>query len=156
MAHLDQDAAAAPAWCSVAYGVSCRDAQMVTAAMQMSSIHIAFNTEAEWKAAKEIGWMSKVDLQFHWDNNGYKTFDDFLAALKQSKRKSIRQERKSIAKQRLRVERLTGDAITAEIWDKFFEFYSDTTGPAPTPLRSEPLGLVHPWEHHKSLCFDPW
>jgi hypothetical protein len=57
-----------------------------------------------------------------------RTFDDFLAALKQSKRKSIRQERRSMAKQNLRIQRLQGAQITPDIWDAFYDFYIDTTG----------------------------
>ena len=96
--------------------------------LQMSSAHITFSTEADWKAAARVGWMSQMDLQYHWQNQQYATFDDFLAQLKQSKRKSIRQERKSIAKQGLRVARLRGEQITDEVWERFFKFYMDTTG----------------------------
>ena len=65
---------------------------------------------------------------------GCRTFEDFLAALKQSKRKSIRQERKSMVKQNLRIERLQGAQITPDIWDAFYSFYVDTTG-TPPPLQ---------------------
>ena len=60
-----------------------------------------------------------------------RTFDDFLAALKQSKRKNIRQERKSMAKQNLRIERLRGAQITPDMWNTFHSFYLDTTGTPP-------------------------
>jgi uncharacterized protein len=94
----------------------------------MSSVHITFNTEEEWRSALAMGWMGRIDVQFHWDNNGYTTFDAFLGALKQSKRKSIRQERKSITKQGLTVHRLQGTQISDSIWDQFFDFYTNTTG----------------------------
>ena len=59
----------------------------------MSSLHITFNTEAEWHALESEGFLSRVGLQYHWMNRDYGTFEDFLGALKQSKRKSIRQVR---------------------------------------------------------------
>ena len=96
---------------------------------------MTFNTEEEWAAAKDLGWLSQIDLQYHWDNHGYGTFEDFLTQLKASKRKSIRQERKGVAKQGLTVRRLRGDEITAEVWDKFYDFYIDTSG-ASRPLLS--------------------
>jgi uncharacterized protein len=96
--------------------------------MQVSSMHITFNTEDEWKMAGEQGWMQQIDLQYHWENEGYSTFDDFLAALKYNKRKGIKAERKSIASQGLTVRRLFGDDITPDIWDKFYGFYMATCG----------------------------
>jgi Peptidogalycan biosysnthesis/recognition len=107
-----------------------RAMMQLPAAMRMSSVHITFSTEADWRAAAAVGWLSQMDLQYHWENDGYTMFDDFLAALKQSKRKSIRQERKSVAKQGLRVRRLRGAEITEDVWDRFFEFYMDTSGAA--------------------------
>ena len=94
----------------------------------MSSVHITFSTDTDWKAAESVGWMSQMDLQYHWENDKYESFDDFLMAMKGSKRKSIRQERRSVGKQGLRVKRLRGDDITEEVWDKFYEFYMDTSG----------------------------
>lgn len=98
----------------------------VAAARKVSSVHVTFNTEEEFNDVNDAGWLSRLGIQYHWENDGYSTFEDFLAALKQSKRKSIRQERKSIAKQGLVVRRLTGDAIDEQTWDAFYQFYLDT------------------------------
>lgn len=91
-------------------------------------MHITFNTEEQWKIAGESGWMQQIDLQYHWVNGGYSSFDDFLAALKYNKRKGIKAERKSIVSQGLTVRRLLGADITPDIWDKFFGFYMATCG----------------------------
>ena len=96
--------------------------------VQMSGIHITFSSDADWRAAANAGWLSQMDVQFHWENAGYKTFDDFLAELKRNRRQSIRQERRNMAKQGLRIARLRGTEITSEIWDTFFKFYMDTSG----------------------------
>lgn len=58
---------------------------------KVSSLHITFNTEEEWRALEGEGFLSRIGLQYHWVNRDYTSFEDFLAALKQSKRKSIRQ-----------------------------------------------------------------
>ncbi len=57
----------------------------------VSSLHMTFNTKEEHEMMKNMGFLSRVGIQYHWDNEGYSTFDDFLGALKQSKRKNIRQ-----------------------------------------------------------------
>ena len=62
------------------------------------------------------------------ENRGYTSFDDFLMALKQSKRKNIRQERKHVAASGLRLERLRGADLKPAHWDAFYRFYRNTTG----------------------------
>ena len=91
----------------------------------LSSAHATFITEAEVAMFEQAGWLIRVDRQFHWHNDGYATFDDFLANLSSRKRKSIRKER-AAALQRLEVEQLSGEAITEAHWDSFWEFYQDT------------------------------
>lgn len=54
-------------------------------------MHITFSTGEEWAALGSQGWQQRRGIQYHWDNEGYSSFEDFLAQLKQSKRKSIRQ-----------------------------------------------------------------
>ena len=54
-------------------------------------MHITFSTSAEWAELGARGFQQRRGIQYHWENNGYNTFEDFLADLKQSKRKSIRQ-----------------------------------------------------------------
>ena len=89
---------------------------------------MTFNTEAEWNKMASAGWLKRIGLQYHWENPGYVTFEDFLAQLKQSKRKNIRQERKSIAKQGLVIERISGADAGPDVWDAFYGFYCDTVG----------------------------
>ena len=69
----------------------------------------------------------------HRENQGYTSFDDFLMALKQSKRKNIRQERKHVAASGLRLERLRGSDLKPAVWDTFYRFYRNTTGAALSP-----------------------
>ena len=70
--------------------------------------------------------MIRSSMQFHWQNDGYQTFDDFLAALSSRKRKNIRKERRTVADAGVRLLRLTGDDITASHIDDFYRFYMST------------------------------
>ena len=93
-----------------------------------SSLHITFMTEDEWNAAGAIGYLRRNDQQFHWENHGYKSFDDFLAELSSSKRKNIRKERAAVREAGVEFDWLTGSDLTEKHWDTFFRFYMDTGG----------------------------
>lgn len=93
--------------------------------MGVSSIHMTFNQKEENTVLSERGWISRTGVQYHWENQGYDTFDDFLTTLKQKKRKSIRQERKKV-QSNLVIKRLTGEDLKSHIWDSFYEFYLTT------------------------------
>jgi uncharacterized protein len=92
---------------------------------EASSIHLTFLLEREWKFLTELGFLARTDKQFHWINEGYKTFDDFAAALASRKRKQLLRERRE-AQEGVEIVRLSGSALTEEVWDAFFEFYMDT------------------------------
>lgn len=100
---------------------------MVEAAkrMEVSSLHVNFLTRAEWELAGEAGFLLREGRQFHWFNDGYAGFDDFLGALASRKRKTIRKER-ARATENVTVRRLTGDDLKPEHWDAFYDFYLDT------------------------------
>lgn len=91
-----------------------------------SSLHITFLSEGEWTRAGAAGLLQRTDKQFHWHNQGYKTFDDFLGTLASRKRKAIRKERREAVEGGLVIEPVTGKDITEAHWDAFFEFYMDT------------------------------
>ena len=94
-------------------------------ANKISSLHINFIDALEWESLGEMGFLKRQDQQFHWLNDGYDSFDDFLAALSSAKRKNLRKERAK-AQDGVRYEHLTGDALTEAHWDLFYEFYQDT------------------------------
>ncbi|XP_010429290.1 PREDICTED: uncharacterized protein LOC104713783 [Camelina sativa] len=99
----------------------------LAAKLQISSLHITFSSGAEWNKLKEKGFSQRIGMQYHWQNRDYKNFDEFLMDMKQSKRKNIRQERKKIVTQNLKMRRLRGDEIKARHWDSFYDFYRNTT-----------------------------
>jgi predicted N-acyltransferase len=90
-----------------------------------SSLHVTFPTKAEWSYLTGLGLLGRTDRQFHWINNGYSTFDDFLAALSSRKRKTIMRERRE-ALEGVEIVCLTGSDLTEQVWDAFFKFYMDT------------------------------
>jgi predicted N-acyltransferase len=98
----------------------------IAASNDLSSAHVTFVTEPEWRLLGERGFLQRTDQQFHWENAGYATFDDFLAALSSRKRKTIRRERKEALSPGIEVRRLTGADLTEEVWDAFFAFYMET------------------------------
>jgi len=91
-----------------------------------SSVHITFLPERDWAALGGNLWLQRNDIQFHWANAGYQSFDAFLTSLSSQKRKNIRKERASIAKAGITMQALTGKDIQEKHWDAFFEFYIDT------------------------------
>ncbi len=91
----------------------------------VSSLHVTFPTAAEWKHLAELGFLARTDRQFHWLNEGYRSFDDFLARLSARKRKVIQRERRE-AQKGVEIVRLTGTDLTEKVWDAFFSFYMDT------------------------------
>lgn len=93
----------------------------------LSSLHITFCTEEEAAAlAGHQGTLHRVTQQFHWENNGYASFDAFLADLSSRKRKMIRKERDTAQSHGLIIRTLTGDDILPQHWDAMWTFYQDT------------------------------
>jgi predicted N-acyltransferase len=92
----------------------------------LSSAHVTFTSEPEWRSLGAMGFLQRQDQQFHFENPGYRDFADFLAALASRKRKMIARERRDALVPGITVERLSGSAITEAHWDAFFAFYMDT------------------------------
>ena len=92
-----------------------------------SSVHVNFLPEDQWTALAEHGFLQRQGQQFHWQNDGYETFDDFLGALSSRKRKNIRKERAAVAATGVTIRALHGDDLKPEHWDAFYGFYRDTT-----------------------------
>ena len=94
--------------------------------MSVSSVHITFPEKSEWEHMGELGFLQRTHKQFHWQNENYETFDDFLAALSSKKRKNIRRERRDALAGGVEIELLTGAALQEHHWDAFYRFYVDT------------------------------
>jgi predicted N-acyltransferase len=114
---LTQDSALKPALIAAA--------EALVAQHDLSSAHATFLDSDDLPLFEAAGWLIRVDHQFHWTNDGYRTFDDFLGALASRKRKGIRKERQA-ALLGLSVQHLSGADITEAHWDAFWHFYQDT------------------------------
>jgi predicted N-acyltransferase len=99
----------------------------IAAQNRLSSLHATFCTAEEAEALVGVdGTLHRITQQFHWENRGYGTFDDFLADLSSRKRKMIRKERETAQRSGLTIRSLTGDAIEPHHWEAFWQFYQDT------------------------------
>jgi predicted N-acyltransferase len=92
----------------------------------VSSLHATFVEEGDAAILAEAGFLLRRGFQFHWQNRGYQSFDDFLGALSSRKRKAIRKERRDVAQAGITVRPLRGGAIEERHWDAFFRFYRAT------------------------------
>jgi predicted N-acyltransferase len=99
--------------------------ESVTRGSELSSAHATFISPEELPAWQAAGWLMRAGTQFHWENQDYAGFDDFLGALASRKRKAIRKER-AAAVEGLTIRHLSGAEITEAHWDAFWAFYQDT------------------------------
>jgi predicted N-acyltransferase len=93
---------------------------------KLSSLHLLFAAEADVAACEQAGLMLRHTVQFHWHNAGYASFDAFLAALSQEKRKKIRQERRKVAEAGVSFRWAQGRDITPQDWAFFYQCYERT------------------------------
>lgn len=100
-------------------------AEQLCAQNRFSSAAATFIEPAQVPLFEDAGWMLRHDIQFHWTNRGYGSFDDFLAELSSRKRKDLRKER-AAAQAAVEIVRLRGADILPEHWDAFWIFYQDT------------------------------
>ena len=92
----------------------------------VSSLHVLFPDEGDVQLLIDAGMMLRTSIQFHWQNAGYKRFDDFLATMSHDKRKKVKQERRKVIEAGITFKRLVGSEITAADWDFFVKCYDHT------------------------------
>jgi predicted N-acyltransferase len=92
----------------------------------LSSVHVTFCQESEWAALGAAGWLQRIGVQFHWTNQGYGSFEDFLSTFASRKRKTVRRERRDANDAGLNFRTLVGAEITERDWDAFYRFYTST------------------------------
>ena len=92
----------------------------------LSSAHINFLSTNDEQILTHNDWLERVGLQFHWENQNYYSFNDFLKLLKSQKRKMIKKERSYFKDKNISIIKMTGDDLKSHIWDKFYEFYLNT------------------------------
>jgi len=91
-----------------------------------SGTHWLFNLKDDFNILQQHTALHRFDYQFHWKNDNYKNFDDFLSALKPKKRKNIKQERRKVTDQGISIKTFNGPELNDEQWEKIYYFYQIT------------------------------
>jgi predicted N-acyltransferase len=93
----------------------------------LSSLHINFTSPADDALLQgRDGWLQRLGCQFHWQNRGYRDFQDFLDALSSRKRKQMRKEREQVAGQGIEFEWREGHQLSEAEWDFVYRCYANT------------------------------
>ena len=92
----------------------------------LSSVHITFLDQGAQTRLGALGFLVRTGQQFHWQNQGYQCFEQFLETFASRKRKAVRKERTEALSAGIEIELLTGRDIAEAHWDTFFKFYMDT------------------------------
>ena len=92
----------------------------------LSSAHILFPDDQDLGALKSAGWLIRENVQFHWQNPGYRSFEDYLAALTQPKRKKIKAERRKVREANVSTRMIHGAEITHSELAFFYQCYERT------------------------------
>jgi uncharacterized protein len=94
---------------------------------KLSSLHINFPDTGDFEAFADAGFLRRTGQQFHWINNGYRDFDDYLAALNSRKRKAVKKERREAMANGIEIDLLTGSDLNEKAWDAFYKLYLGTS-----------------------------
>ena len=91
-----------------------------------SSLHVLFPTDGQRDFLRDEGLMPRKSCQFHWHNDGYEDFEEFLSRFTSAKRKKVRRERRRVAEADVTFEQLAGDAPSEQDWDAVYQYYANT------------------------------
>jgi len=94
--------------------------------LEMSGMHWLFNTEKECEYFKKQGQMFRLGHQYHWHNHNYDSFDQFLENFVSRKRKKIKQERRYVNEQDIKITRIHGNELDENLWQQVHTFYEST------------------------------
>jgi predicted N-acyltransferase len=103
-----------------------RALQQFATRQDISSWHLLFPEQKVSQQLLDLGSHRRTATQFHWFNDNYRSFDDFLSTFTSRKRKSLKRERARVAEQELQLRTLTGREITSRDWEQFYLFYQLT------------------------------
>jgi hypothetical protein len=114
-----QDRAACVARMAAALRDLCRE-------HELSGVHVNFCREDEVAALEAQGYLLRIGLQYHWRNEGFRCFDEYLAGLRSKRRNQVRRERRGVALQGVHTEVLRGDAIPDALFEPLYRCYAST------------------------------
>jgi predicted N-acyltransferase len=93
---------------------------------ELSGVHVNFCLEDEAGLLEDAGYLRRVGIQYHWRNEGYVSFDDYLSRLRSKRRNQVRRERREVTRQGVRVEAFAGSEIGDELFAPMYRFYLST------------------------------
>ena len=94
--------------------------------LDFSSVHILLAEEEEIRSFSNAGFSIRSSYSFHWFNNNYKDFNNFLEDMTSRQRKNIKKERDKILQQGITMRKIKGEDITDEMLSAFYQFYQLT------------------------------
>ncbi len=117
----------APEW-ELAHGVRALAGALreLCLASEFSGVHVNFCREDEIAPLEASGYLLRVGVQYHWQNAGYRSFEDYLGAFRSKRRNQIRRERRALAEQGVEIQVLVGDEIGDELIEPIFRLYRST------------------------------
>lgn len=92
----------------------------------LGSAHLLFGRPEDHAALEAQGWLTRLGVQFHWQNRGYADFEAFLDSLTQPRRKKIRVERRKVREAGVSCRVMVGESIRPEDWAFFYRCYCQT------------------------------
>ena len=92
----------------------------------LSSAHILFPQKDEVALLNTNGFLLRDSVQFHWHNQGYQSFEQFVSSLTMRRRKNIRREREFVTGQNISFRHIPGRASTEQDWEFFYACYANT------------------------------
>jgi predicted N-acyltransferase len=95
-------------------------------AQGLPSLHVLFGDAHDQKACQDHGLLLRQQVQFHWLNNGWQNFDDFLSSMRQDKRKKVRQERRKVRDAGVVFRSVKGAQASDSDWDFVQQCYQQT------------------------------
>jgi predicted N-acyltransferase len=93
---------------------------------ELSSVHVNFCSPEEAAALADVGYVERRGFQYKWRNQGYESFDGYLAAFRHKRRKEIKRERRILDEQGVAIEALVGDAISDDLFEPMYRLYLTT------------------------------
>ena len=129
--------------------------ERVCVEQRLSSVHVNFCLAEEAEGLAARGWLRRTGWQYHWMNDGYATFDDYLAALRSKRRNQTRRERRELAAQGVTLETFTGEAITPDLVPTMHALYRATIDDNPwgRPYLTERFFSLIVERFRARLCF---
>ncbi len=103
-----------------------RTVREICSSNALSGAHVNFCLDDERAPLESAGFMPRLGFQYHWKNDGFRSFDDYLASLRSKRRNQVRRERREMESQKVSIERYVGAAIPDELFPRMFEIYQTT------------------------------